>query len=164
MSDPVARRQFLYRSLTGVGGIALLDLLNRDLRAGPAVVGNPLSPRKPHHTPKAKSCIFLTMLGGVSQMDTFDPKPALDRFDNTVMDWSKEKLTDQVNLFAKPRLILKSPWTFKKYGQCGRDVSELFPHVAECVDDLAFVRSIQAENGNHPAAVFLMNSGSIRPG
>jgi hypothetical protein len=69
-----------------------------------------------------------------------------------------------VNLFARPRLILKSPWKFKKYGQCGMDVSELFPHVAECVDDLAFVRSIQAENGNHPAAVFLMNTGSVRPG
>ena len=72
---------------------------------------------------KAKACIFLTMLGGVSQMDTFDPKPALEKFDNTVMDWSKEKLTDQVNLFAKPRLILRvrgssantasAGWTFR---------------------------------------------------
>ena len=89
------RRQFLYRSLVGVGGIALMDALNGGLQAAP------------HHPAKAKSCIFLTMLGGVSQMDTFDPKPALEKFDNTVMDWSKEKLTDQVNLFAKPRLILK---------------------------------------------------------
>jgi len=104
------------------------------------------------------------MLGGVSHMDTFDPKPALAKFDNTAMDWSKEKATDQANLFAKPRLILKSPWKFQKYGQCGMDVSELFPHVAKHVDDMAFVRSIQAENGNHPAAVFLMNTGSVMPG
>ena len=120
---------------------------------------NPLAPKTPHHKPKAKSCIFLTMLGGVSQMDTFDPKPALEKFDNTVMDWSKEKNTDQANLFAKPRLILRSPFPFKKYGQCGTDVSSLFPHMATCVDDMAFVRSIQTENGNHPAAVFLMNTG-----
>src|SRR5829696_3027776 len=135
MSIDLARRRFLYQSLTGVGGLALADVMR-----GATTATNPLAPKTPDHKPKAKSCIFLTMLGGVSQMDSFDPKPALDKFDNTVMDWSKEKLTDQVNLFAKPRLILKSPWAFKKYGQCGMDVSELFPHLATCVDDMAFVR------------------------
>lgn len=160
MDLELARRRFLYQSLTGVGGIALMDLM----KAQAATISGPLSPKAPHHSPKAKSCIFLTMLGGVSQMDTFDPKPGLDKFDNTVMDWSKEKNTDQPNLFAKPRLILKSPFAFKKYGQSGRDVSELFPHLATCVDDLAFVRSIQTENGNHPAAVFLMNTGIVIPG
>ena len=163
MNYDLARRRFLYQSLTGVGGIALMDLLARELSAAPKS-GSPLQPKAPHHATKAKSCIFLSMLGGVSQMDSFDPKPALDKFDNTVMDWSKEKNTDQPNLFAKPRLILRSPFPFKKYGQCGRDVSSLFPHIAECVDDLAFVRSIQTENGNHPAAVFLMNTGSVIPG
>ena len=142
-----ARRRFLYSSLTGVGGLAFLDLLSRDLRAA-TQHENPLAPKQPHHAPKAKSCIFLTMLGGVSQMDTFDPKPALEKFDKTVMDWSKEKNTDQANLFAKPRLILKSGFPFKKHGQCGMDVSSLFPNIATCVDDLAFVRSIQTENGN----------------
>jgi uncharacterized protein DUF1501 len=151
----LARRQFLYQSLTGLGSIAL---------GATAAQENPLAPKKPHYSPKARSCIFLTMLGGVSHMDTFDPKPALARLDNTVMDWSKEKATDQANLFAKPRLILGSPFKFQKHGQCGRDVSELFPHVAGCVDDLAFVRSIQTENGNHPAAVFLMNTGFVMPG
>lgn len=163
MNYDLARRRFLYQSLTGAGGIALMDLMARELNAAPGT-NSPLQPKAPHHTTKAKSCIFLSMLGGVSQMDTFDPKPALDKFDNTVMDWSKEKNTDQPNLFAKPRLILRSPFPFKRYGQCGRDVSSLFPHLAECVDDLAFVRSIQAENGNHPAAVFLMNTGSVIPG
>lgn len=149
-----ARRRFLYQSLVGGGGTALMHLLNSSLQAA----------SKTHHPPKAKACIFLTMLGGVSQMDTFDPKPALDKFDNTVMDWSKEKLTDQVSLFAKPRLILKSPWKFAKHGQCGMDVSELLPHLATCVDDLAFVKSIVTENGNHPAATFLMNTGLVLPG
>src|SRR3984893_18536722 len=160
MNFDFARRRFLYQSLTGLGGIALIDLLNGSLHAA----DNPLAPKPPDHAPKAKSCIFLSMLGGVSQVDTFDPKPALARFDNTVMDWSKEKNTDQPGLFAKPRLILKSPWTFKKYGQSGMDVSSLFPHLATCVDDMAFVRSIQTENGNHPAAVFLMNTGVVIPG
>lgn len=163
MNPDFARRRFLYQSLTGVGGIALLDLMRQDLHAA-SIGESPLLPKKPHHEAKAKSCIFLSMLGGVSQMDTFDPKPALEKFDNTVMDWSKEKNTDQPNLFAKPRLILRSSFPFKKYGQSGMDVSSLFPHVAECVDDLAFVRSIQTENGNHPAAVFLMNTGIVIPG
>jgi len=158
-----ARRRFLYGSLAGVGGLAFLDLLSRDLNAS-TLHANPLAPKQPHHAPKAKSCIFLTMLGGVSQMDTFDPKPSLEKFDKTAMDWSKEKNTDQPNLFAKPRLILRSTFPFKKYGKCGMDVSSLFPHVATCVDDMAFVRSVQTENSNHPAAVFLMNTGIVIPG
>jgi len=125
MNFELARRRFLYQSLTGVGGLALADVLR-----GSTTATNPLAPKTPDHTPKAKSCIFLTMLGGVSQMDSFDPKPALEKFDNTVMDWSKEKNTDQANLFAKPRLILRSAFPFQKYGQCGRDVSSLFPHTA----------------------------------
>src|SRR5262245_214630 len=159
-----SRRKFLYQSFTGIGGLALMDLLARDLGAAPRIDANPLAPKQPHHPPKAKSCIFLTMLGGVSQVDTFDPKPALEKFDNTVMDWSKEKNTDQPNLFANTRLILRSPFKFAKYGKGGMDVSELFPNLARCVDDMTFVRSVQAENGNHPAAVFLMNTGSVIPG
>src|SRR5579862_9224936 len=139
MNIDFARRRFLYQSLTGVGGIAFLNLLNGRLQGAES----PLAPKKPDHAPKAKSCIFLTMLGGVSQMDTFDPKQSLEKFDNTVMDWSKEKNTDQANLFAKPRLILASPFAFRKYGQCGMEVSELFPHLATCVDDMTFVRSVQ---------------------
>lgn len=149
------RRRFLYQSLTGCGSLALMDLLQRDLLG---------ATQRPHHAAKAKSCIFLSMLGGVGHMDTFDPKPALNKLHGTKMDWSKERATDQVSLFAKPRLIVGSPFQFKKYGQSGRDVSELYPHVAQCVDDMAFVRSIQTENGNHPAAVFLMNTGTVMPG
>ena len=81
MNFELARRRFLYQSLTGVGGLALADVLS-----GGTVATNPLAPKTPDHTPKAKSCIFLTMLGGVSQMDSYDPKPALEKFDNTVMD------------------------------------------------------------------------------
>src|SRR5689334_9079936 len=159
-----SRRQFLYQSFTGIGWAALMNLLGEEAAAAPRLDTNPLAPKPPHHPPRAKACIFLTMLGGVSQMDTFDPKPQLEKFDNTVMDWSKEKNTDQPNLFAKPRLMLRSPFKFQKHGQCGMDVSSLFPNIATCVDDMAFVRSIQTENGNHPAAVFLMNTGIVIPG
>jgi hypothetical protein len=153
----------LYQNLAGLGGIALLDLLQRDARAA-RLEENPLAPKTPHHAAKARSCIFLSMLGGVSQVDTFDPKPALQKFDGTPMDWSKEKTTDQPALFAKPRVITASPFTFKKYGRCGMEVSDLFPHFSACVDDVAVVRSVQADNGNHPAAVFQMNTGFVMPG
>lgn len=160
MNSEWHRRQFLYRSLVGAGGLALMDLLNGELQAA----AGPLAPKAAHHPPKAKSCIFLTMLGGVAQMDTFDPKPALEKFDNTALDWKNEKHTDQPELYTKPRLILKSPWKFAQYGQCGMDVSELFPHLAGCVDDMTFVKTITGENGNHPAATFLMNTGLVLPG
>lgn len=163
MDNQESRRRFLYGSLSGVGGLALLDMLSRDAAAA-TLRENPLLPKAPHHAAKAKSCIFLSMLGGVSQMDTFDPKPALTRFDGTPMDWTKEKTTDQPGLFAKPRHIVGSPFKFAKHGHCGMDVSELLPNVAKCVDDMAFVRSVQADNGNHPAAVFQMNTGFVVPG
>ena len=140
-----------------------MDLLQRDVRAARA---GRESARAQNAAPsaKAKSCIFLSMLGGVSQVDTFDPKPALQKFDGTPMDWSKEKTTDQPVLFSKPRVITASPFTFKKHGRCGMEVSDLFPHFSTCVDDVAVVRSVQADNGNHPAAVFQMNTGFVMPG
>lgn len=127
MNEHLTRRRFFYQNLTGLGGVALLDLLRRDPLMARRVTETPLSPRHPHHAAKAKSCIFLTMLGGVSQVDTFDPKPALQRFDGTAMDWSKEKTTDQPGLFAKPRLITASPFRFARHGKCGMEISELFP-------------------------------------
>jgi len=159
-----SRRRFLYQNLTGLGGVAFMELLNRDLLAATSASASPLAPKPPHHPAKAKSCIFLTMLGGVSQVDTFDPKPALHKFDGTVMDWSKEKTTDQPALFAKPRVITASPFQFSKHGECGMEISELFPQLGKCADDLAVVRSVQADNGNHPAAVFQMDTGFTMPG
>ena len=147
------RREWIYQSAFGLGSAALGQLLAADIEG-----------KRPHHAPKADACIFLGMLGGVSQIDTFDPKPKLAELSGKIMDWSKEKKTDQPNLFARPRKFVASPFTFKKYGKCGRDVSELLPHTAECVDDLAIVRSVQSDNGNHPAAVFQMNTGFIIPG
>ena len=123
-------------------------------------------PRRPWLQPEFSRRRFLYQsLTGVGRPTRpFDPKPALNKFHDTPMDWSKEKKTDQPGLFAKPRHINGSPFRFAKYGQCGMDVSELFPDLAGCVDDMAFVRSVQADNGNHPAAVFQMNTGFVTPG
>jgi len=146
------RRDFFAPGAFGLSSMALGQLLAAD------------SHQQPHHPAKADACIFLAMLGGVSQVDTFDPKPKLAELNGKIMDWSKEKKTDQPNLFAKPRKFVASPFKFSRYGKCGREVSELLPHTAQHVDDLALVRSVQSDNGNHPAAVFQMNTGFIIPG
>lgn len=164
MNWKLLRRDFIYRSLTGVGGIALAELLQRDLQAESEGRPGPLLPRAGHHEPKAKACIFLSMLGGPSQMDTFDPKPALARFDGTPMDWSNEELTDQPSLFATARKIVGSPFEFKQHGQSGMWISDLLPDLWPHADDLAVVRSVQADNANHPSAVFQMNTGFTLPG
>ncbi|MBM3783138.1 MAG: DUF1501 domain-containing protein [Acidobacteria bacterium] len=148
----INRRQFAYQGVFGIGSAALGQLLAADQGRGP------------HHAAKADACIFLGMLGGVSQVDTFDPKPKLKELDGKIMDWSKEKKTDQPNLFARPRKFVASPFTFAKYGQCGREISNLLPETAKHADELALVRSVQSDNGNHPAAVFQMNTGFIIPG
>ncbi len=164
MNPDLQRRDFLYRSLTGVGGLALMELLALDLAAATDGRPDPLAPKAGHHDAKAKSCIFLSMLGGPAQMDTFDPKPALSKFDGTAMDWSKEELNDQPSLFAKARKIVGSPFEFKQHGQSGIWISDLLPDLWPHADDLAIVRSVQADNGNHSAAVFQMNTGFTLPG
>lgn len=158
------RRDFLYRSLTGVGGLALMELLALESAAATEASLDPLASRVGHHEGKAKSCIFLSMLGGPGQMDTFDPKPALSKFDGTPMDWSNEEITDQPSLFAKARKIVGSPFEFKQHGHSGIWISDLLPDLWPHADDLAVVRSVQADNGNHPAAVFQMNTGFTLPG
>ena len=160
MNWDLQRRDFLYRGFTGIGGLALMDLLRRDS----AAAAGPQAPRPAHHAPTAKSCIFLSMLGGPSQMDTFDPKPALAKYDGTAMDWSNEELTDQPALFATARKIVGSPFEFRRHGQSGIWISDLLPDLWPHADDLAVVRSVQAENANHPSAVFQMNTGFTAPG
>jgi hypothetical protein len=143
---PLSRRQWLARAANGFGGLALLDLLARDARAGV---------KPPHHPAKAKSVIFLFMDGGPSQIDTFDPKPRLAKENGQKLPFQPP--TTVFNISDK---IYSSPYTFRKYGQSGADVSELFPHVAECVDDMAIIRSMVADHSEHTAANYFMHSGS----
>jgi Protein of unknown function (DUF1501) len=143
------RRQLLQRTGAGFGSLALTALLADEVCAG-APAANPLAPRAPHFKPRAKRVIFLFMPGGPSQVDTFDPKPRLSR-DNG-------KPSPKLYLGQK-RNLLASPWKFRKYGQSGLDVSELFPHVATCVDQLCFLRGMVADDVNHPGGCLQMNTG-----
>jgi len=120
---------------------------------------DPLSARKPHFPARAKNVIFLFMTGGVSHVDTFDPKPALTR------DHGKEIKADHPEIKDRPgyeRIYLKRPqWEFAKHGKCGTEVSTLFPHVATCVDDIAMIRSMHTSHSNHYNATLGMHTGSF---
>jgi len=146
---PVSRRQVLQQSALGFGFLALADILK--------AADTP----KPHHEPKAKRVIFLFMKGGPSQVDTFDPKPLLDRDHGKPYPSAKPRVQ-----FAETGTLLKSPWKFTKHGQSGIAVSELFPNVAKCVDDLCFIHSLHGTNPAHGGATLKLHTGSdnfVRP-
>src|SRR4051794_2868842 len=126
------RRQLLQRAGAGFGSLALAALLTEEARAA-SPPANPLSPREPHFPARARRVIFLFMPGGPSQVDTFDSKPRLTR-DNG-------KPSPKLYLGQK-RNLLASPWKFQQYGQSGLEVSDLFPQVASCVDQLCLLRGI----------------------
>jgi hypothetical protein len=120
---------------------------------------DPLAPRRPHVPARAKSVIFLFMSGGVSHVDSFDPKPRL------FADHGKQIKLDHPETRNRPgydKLFLKRPqWSFRRHGQCGTEVSSLFPHVADCVDDLAVIRSLYGDHSNHYNATLGMHTGSF---
>lgn len=160
MSTDDSRRKFLQTSGLGIGWLALLDLMQRQAAAEPA---NPLAPKRPVWPATAKRVIHLFMQGGPSQIDTFDPKPLLNKLHGKhppesfgSEDFQNSKLKDSV--------VLGSKRTFRKCGQSGTEVSDLFPHVANCVDDLAIVRSVYHERFTHSQAQFLINNGWPRIG
>ena len=153
----LGRRDFLFRFGRGVGSLALSSLLFQDQSiASASGPKDPLIARPPHFESRAKSCIFLFMEGAPSQMDTFDPKPALDKFHGTPVN--------RIYGSMEKRLYVRSPFKFQRYGQSGMEVSEIFPHLSTCVDDLAVVRSLHTDSHNHPAGCFLMNTGAAIPG
>jgi hypothetical protein len=156
----LTRRDVLVRAAHGFGSIALASLLPPALSAAQRV--NPLAPKPPHFQPKAKSIIFLFMVGGPSHVDTFDPKPALEKYDGQPLPPSYGTVVSQFTKGDTP--LLKSPWKFQKYGQCGRDVSTLFPHLSQRVDDLCFVRSFYTESTVHAPAMYQVNTGRILMG
>jgi hypothetical protein len=152
-----SRRGFL-RSLTA--GSTLMTSLIRQLSAAEgSPAGDPLAPHLPHFEPKAKHVIFLYFSGGVSHIDSWDPKPKL------FADHGKEIKVDNPEgkaLNAYTQGFVKRPnWTFAKHGQCGTEVSGLFPHMAECVDDIALIRSLNTSHQNHYNATLGIHTGSF---
>ena len=153
-----SRREALKHSAVGFGSIALSAMLAGESRSAPV---DPLLPKQPHFEPKAKRMIFLFMKGGPSHMDTFEHKPLLDRDDGKPYPYNKPK-----NQFAPTGNLLKSPWKFQAYGQCGHKVSELFPNVARHVDDICFVHGLHGTNAAHGGALLKLHTGSdnfVRP-
>ena len=157
---PVSRRALLQRSAVGFGSLALASML-ADPSTIQASTENPLAPKLPHFAARAKRIIFLLMSGGPSQVDTFDPKPLLTRDHGKPLPFAKPRVQ-----FNRTSNLLKSPWKFRQFGESGLWVSELFPHLAERVDDLCMVHSVYGTNPAHGGAMMKLHTGSdnfIRP-
>jgi hypothetical protein len=162
IAAPLTRREMLLRCANGFGAVALAALMAEEQgRAGEQGREEGLASKTQgtlaslHHPAKARSVIFLYMDGGPSQMDTFDPKPLLTRENGKPFG---EKI--EPTQFNNNGATLGSPWKFQQYGHCGAPVSELLPHVAECVDDIAFVRSMTSEFTEHTTANYFLHTGS----
>lgn len=161
----LSRRQALATAAVGFGELALRGLLADEgptsSPIGDLANSNPLAPRKPHLVPRAKRIIFLFMSGGPSQVDTFDPKPLLTRDDGKPFPFTKPRVQ-----FNSTGNLLKSPWSFRQYGESGMWVSDLFPHMARHVDDLCMIHSVHGTNPAHGGAVMKLHTGSdnqVRP-
>jgi len=161
----VNRREFLHTVGGGFPALALTGLLGsegffRELKGATTSAVNPLASRPPMIRGKAKSVIFLFMYGGPSHIDTFDYKPGMYGMDGK---------TIEVKTFGRggkknEGRIVEPKWKFKPYGECGKYISDLFPHVGSCVDDIAFVHSMTADSPIHGSALLMMNSGSLISG
>jgi hypothetical protein len=160
--DALNRRGFFHRVAGGIQGAALASLLGRDLYAAPAeTAALDLHPRRPHFEPKAKAVIQLFMNGGPSQMDLFDPKPALDRHHGEAMF---DKIAGEVENARDAGSLMRSSFKFARHGECGMSVSNALPHLAKQVDDIALIRSLFTTNLTHEPAIYLIQSGKTGPG
>jgi hypothetical protein len=159
MHEFLSRRAMLQRAGVGFGSLALADLLARDAQA--TTSANPLAPRAPLFAPRAKRVIFIFLVGGVSQVDTFDYKPLLERDDGKPIPFAKPRV-----VFNGTGNLLKSPWKFQQYGESGSWVSELFPYQATQVDRMCFIHSCHGTNPAHGGANMKLHTGSdnfVRP-
>jgi hypothetical protein len=147
------RREALYGLGTSLGGVAFSALLAADERR-PA---GPLAPKPPHAPAKARACIFLMMEGGPSHIDTFDPKPALDRLHLREFTRTGEA---QSAMSSGRRYYVASPFKFRKAGRSGADMATNWEHLAGVADDLCFYRGCQVDSVNHPTAMYQMNTGN----
>jgi hypothetical protein len=156
--NPFTRREALRRVGNGFGMMAFASTLNESMARAGIGDTNGMGVAKLDHPQKVKRVIFLFMNGGLSTIDAFDPKPALDKYDGQPMPGgsiSTERRTGE---------LMKSPYTFRKYGQCGMDVSDLWPHLSGVVDDVCWVRSVFTEIPNHEPSCLMMNTGANQAG
>lgn len=150
--QPLTRRDALCRMGNGFGMLAFAGMVGGSLAQAAS------DHRSLDHPARAKHVIFLYMNGGLSQVDSFDPKPMLDKYHGQPLPGGS------VATERKTGTLMRSPFQFKKYGQCGMEVSELFPHVGECADDICFIRSVYTDIPNHEPAMLMMNTGFSQVG
>src|SRR5262245_58312254 len=168
------RREFLFRSGGGISGLALAYLIDRDgllvdtaIAAGDdcdarAVGVNPYAPKPSHFMPRATAVISLFMGGGWSQVDTFDPKPSLTRYAGEPI--AGKVKGDVIVRQGSPGPLMPSPFAFKKHGQSGIEVSEIFPFIGRHVDEIAFLRSVYGRSNDHVQGTYEMQTGQINLG
>ena len=157
IAKPLSRREWLLRAGSGAGMVAMASMLaeQRSLGATQETYSS-LKPRHSHFPPKAKSVIWLFMEGAPSAVDMFDPKPALTK--------RHGQTTDIKAFFGNPGPLMKSPFKFKQYGECGQWVCDRYTHVAQHVDKMALIKSCYSESNDHVPAIYQINSGLPRPG
>ena len=157
---PVTRREALCRMGSGFGMMAFASLVSRTVSAAELVQKSKaiVASGGLHHPAKAKSVIFLFMNGGLSQVDSFDRKPILDQYHGQPLPGGT------VATERKTGSLMKSPFTFQRYGKSGLEVSELFPHVGACADDICVIRSMHTDIPNHEPSMLMMNTGHIQVG
>ena len=159
---PLSRRELLARSANGFGAAALATLFADDEARAQPRAPDPFAPKKPHFEPTAKRVIFLFMSGGPSHVDTFDPKPDLTRLHGRPLPASFGPVKTRRGVDKNK--LLASKRTFKKHGKAGIEVSDWFPHVGDCMDDICLLRGCYGDSVTHPESVYLMNTGSILMG
>ncbi len=152
------RRHMLSTAGSGLGAAALTWMTNQAATAAPSTSDNPLAAKDPHHPPRAKSVIWCFMEGGPSQMDTFDPKPLLNELSGKPLPESFGTIITPMGESNAPLLGSKRKWA--RHGESGLWVSDWLPHIAECVDDIAVLRSCQTDGINHAGGVCEMNTGT----
>jgi hypothetical protein len=161
-TSPLTRRDFLSHSALGMGSIALTWLLAQEKLLAGNFTPNPTFNGGLHFPAKAKRIVQLFMNGGASPMDLFDYKPALEKLHGQTFDPGGKQLVEAVT--SAVGKVMKSPFTFKQYGQSGRWVSSVFPETATCVDDLTFLMSMASKSNVHGLASYMQNTGFILPG
>lgn len=157
----IDRRTWLRSAACGFGYLAFAGLAHQDAHAARVLVSG-----TPHHPPRAKRVIFLFMQGGPSHVDTFDYKPLLAEKDGQMLPFDDARVLANTGMKGSKQRVMKSPWAFRPYGQCGRMVSDLFPKLAAHVDDLCFLHGVHTEGVAHGPATLFLHCGStnfIRP-
>ena len=166
--NPLSRRDWLSQTGCGFGSLALAAMATREThsKGEPIQATNPLAPKVPHHTPKAKRVIFLFMQGGVSQVDSFDYKPRLNVDDGKSLSFDDARVIAKTGMRGSSQRVMKPLWKFSQHGNSGRWASDLFPEMNRFVDDMCFAHAMHTEGVAHGPATLFLHCGStnfIRP-